>query len=134
MNLRIRTSSHARHTSPRPPLPGRRPALYLGMAAAGAIMVNVMTAGEPAAHADPQLSSVSVAEQLGVQAESAPVAVEEAARPLEQLVASRSERDADRTAAAQAQAAADQAELAARAAAEEAARVAAEQAAAAERS
>ena len=48
MNLRIRTSSHAQHrSSARPPLRGRRPALYLGVAAAGALMVNVLTAGGP---------------------------------------------------------------------------------------
>jgi len=128
MNLRTRLS--ARSTS-RPPVRGSRPAVYLGVAAAGALMVNVLTAGEPAASADTRLASVSIAEQLGIPAETAPVAGEEAVRPLEQLAASRSERDADRSAAAQAQAAADQAELAERAAAAEAARVAAEQAAAA---
>ena len=99
-------------------------------------MVNVLTAGEPAALADSQLGSVSVAEQLGIPAEPASVAAAEAVQPLELLAVSRSERDADRTAAAQAQAAADEAarvaaEEAARVAAEEAARVAAEQAAAA---
>jgi multidrug efflux pump subunit AcrA (membrane-fusion protein) len=67
------------------------------------------------------------------------VAGEDIVAPLEQLAASRSERDADRIAAAEAQAAADQAERdriaaeeAARIAAEEAARVAAEEAARAE--
>src|SRR5215210_2141193 len=99
MNLRIRTSSHAHRTPSRPPLRGRRPALYLGVAAAGALLVNVMTGGEPAAQADAQLASVSIAEQLGVPAGTAPVEAAEAARPLEQLVASRSEREADRTAA-----------------------------------
>jgi multidrug efflux pump subunit AcrA (membrane-fusion protein) len=131
MNFRTRLTSRALSNAGRPPMSGRRPALYLGVAAAGALMVNVLTAGEPAAHADSQLASVSIAEQLGVSSEAAPVAVGEAAKPLEQLAASRSERDADRAAAAQAQAAADRAELAARAAAEEAARVAAERAAAA---
>jgi hypothetical protein len=129
MNLRTRLSSRALSNAARPPLAGRRPALYLGVAAAGALMVNVLTAGEPAAQADSQLASVSIAEQLGVTADAAPVAGE-ATRPLQQLAASRSERDADRAAAAQTQAAADQAEIAARAAAAEAARVAAERAAA----
>ena len=131
MNLRIRTSSHALHRSVRPPLAGRRPALSLGVAAAGALMVNVLSAGEPAASADTTaLESTSIAAELGIAADekAAPIADAETVRPLEQLAASRSERDADRSAAAQAQAAADQAELAA----QEAARVAAEQAAAAE--
>ena len=99
-------------------------------------MVGVLTAGEPAAAGRRQLESVSVAEQLGIAAEAAPRRRRRPSRPLEQLAASRSERDADRAAAAQAQAAADQAERdriaaeeAARVAAEEAARVAAEEAA-----
>jgi hypothetical protein len=130
MNLRIRTSSHALHrSSVRPPRAGRRPALYLGVAAAGALMVNVLSAGEPAANADTTaLESTSIAAELGIAADEKAAPVADAVRPLEQLAASRSERDADRSAAAQAQAAADQAELAA----QEAARVAAEQAAAAE--
>jgi hypothetical protein len=130
MNLRTITSSH------RPPVAGRRPALYLAVAAAGAVMIGAVTAGEPAADAA-QLESVSVAEQLGIPAEPAPAAGDELAAPLEQLAASRSERDAERTAAAEAQAAADQAErdriaaeeAAAKAAAEEAARVEAARAA-----
>jgi hypothetical protein len=138
MNLRTIASARTRAFRPsvggahRLPVAGRRPALYLAVAAAGALTVNVLTAGEPAAHADAQPTSVSIAAQLGIPAEQTPIAHEDAVRPLEQLTASRSERDADRTAAAQAQAAADQAALDARAAAEaEAARVAAEQAAAA---
>jgi hypothetical protein len=116
MNLRTITSSHrfARRSGAaphRPPVAGRRPALYLTVAAAGALMVNVLGAGEPAAHAEAQPASYSVAEQLGIPAdEAAPVADGQGIAPLEQLAASRSERDADRTAAAQAQAAADQAE------------------------
>jgi hypothetical protein len=129
MNLRTIASARTRAFRP---APGRRPALLLGVAAAGALMVNVLSAGEPAAQADAQQTSVSIAAQLGIPAGETEIAHEDAVRPLEQLTASRSERDADRTAAAEAQAAADQAELDARAAAEEAARVAAEQAAAAE--
>jgi hypothetical protein len=128
MNLRTRLTSRLSRSTSRPPVPGRRPALYLAVAASGALMVNVLTAGEPAALADSQLGSVSVAEQLGIPAEPASVAAAGTVQPLELLAVSRSERDADRTAAAQAQAAADEA---ARVAAEEAARVAAEQAAAA---
>jgi hypothetical protein len=132
--------SHRSLTDRRPPLAGRRPALYLTVAAAGAVMVNVLTAGEPAAEAA-QLESVSVAEQLGIPAQPAPVAESEIeaaiVAPLEQLAASRSERVAEQAAAAQVQAAADQAELdriaaeqaAAQAAAEEAARVEAARAA-----
>jgi hypothetical protein len=129
-------SSHARtprHAVGRPPVAGRRHALYLAVAASGALMINVVGAGEPAAHADPDLASVSVARELGITAADAdadaPLAGAEEIAPLEQLAASRSERAAEQTAAADAQA---QAEQAARAAAEEAARVAAEQAAAAE--
>jgi hypothetical protein len=110
----------------RAPLTGRRPALYLAVAAAGALMVNVITAGDPPAHADAQ--STSVATQLNLAAAKSDLAPNKAIRPLEQLAASRSERDADRTAAAQAQAAAD----AAKVAADEAARQAAAQAAAAQ--
>jgi hypothetical protein len=139
MNLRT-TSSYARTfrrsgINNRPPVPGRRPALYLAAAAAGAVMVGALTAGEPAADAA-QLESVSVAEQLGIPAEAAPVSGDELVAPLQELAASRSEREAAQAAAAQVQAAADQAEAdrraaeeAARVAAEEAARVAAEEAA-----
>ncbi|TFV45977.1 lytic transglycosylase domain-containing protein [Blastococcus sp. TF02A-35] len=93
-------------------------------------MVNVLTANEPAAQAEPQLASVSVAEQLGI---TEPAPVEEhavsAVDSLGELAASRSQRQAEQDAAAQAQAAADQAELDRRAA-EEAARKAAEEEAA----
>jgi hypothetical protein len=136
MNLRTITSAHARAfrarsgAQYRPPVAARRPAVYLAVAAAGALMLNVLTGGEPAADAA-QLDSVSVAEQLGVSAQPAPAAGDNIA-PLEQLAASRSERDAARTAAAAQQAAADQAErdrIAAAQAAEQAAQAAAEEAA-----
>jgi hypothetical protein len=131
MNLRTITSSHALKSRvmafrrsgigpQRPPVAGRRPALYLAVAAAGAVMVNVLTPAEPAADAA-QLESVSVADQLGISAQATPVSGDELVAPLQQLAASRSERDAERTAAAEAQAAADQAERD-RLAAEEAAR------------
>jgi hypothetical protein len=123
--------------SRRPPAAVRRPALYLAVAAAGAIMVNVLTAGEPPARAEAQLESVSIAAELGISAEDAAVTGEQAARPLQQLAASRSEREAEQSAAAQAQAAADKAErdrraaeaAAAKAAADAAAKAAAEAAA-----
>jgi hypothetical protein len=133
MNLRTTATARTRAfrrpagAAQRPPLAGRRPVLYLAAAAAGALMVSVLGAGEPVANAEP--TSVSIAAQLGIPAEATQMSHEEAVRPLEQLTASRSEREADRAAAAQAQAAADQATLDARAAAEEAARVAAEEAA-----
>ncbi|TFV82861.1 hypothetical protein E4P38_21980, partial [Blastococcus sp. CT_GayMR16] len=120
MNLRTLASARTRGFRP---VSRRRPALYLGVATAGALMVNVLSAGEPAAHADAQPTSVSIAAELGIPAQETEIAHEEAVRPLEQLTASRSERDADQVAAAQAQAAADQAVLDAQA---EAARVAAE--------
>ena len=131
MNLRTIVSarprpSHAVPGTTRPPAVARRPALYLAVAAAGALVLNAVGAGEPVAHADAQPTSVSIAAQLGVPSAETQAAAPDAVRPLEQLAASRSERDADRTAAAQAQAAAD---AAAKAAADEAARVAAEQAA-----
>ena len=134
MNLRTITSPHARsprHAFRRAPIAGRRPALYLAIAAAGALMVNVVGTDAPAAHADPQLQSVSVAQELGISAadRSASASSAERIAPLEQLAASRSTRDAERTAAAQAQTAADKAELAARAAAAKAAKAAAEKAA-----
>jgi hypothetical protein len=110
----------------RPPSGMRRPALYLAVAAAGAVLVNVLTAGQPAAHAD--LKSVSVAEQLGVSGQSATGT--STVRPLEQLVASRSQRQSEQNAAAQAQAAADKAERDKRAAAAAAAKAAAAKAAA----
>ena len=88
--MNLRTIASAR--------PGRRPALYLTVAAAGALMANVLTAGEPAAHADAQ--SVSIAAHLNLAAAKTDVSPSNAVRPLEQLAASRGERDADRAAAA----------------------------------
>jgi hypothetical protein len=146
MNLRttIRPRTRTDDTPPgahrRPPSGSRRPALLLSAAAAGALLVNVLAAGSPAAEAETQLESVSIAEQLGITEEAASDSFgADAAAPLEQLAASRAERDSAQAAAAAEQAAADQAELdrraaeeAARKAAEEAARVAAERAAAEE--
>ena len=148
MNLRTITSSRARSSRllpfrgigpHHPPVAGRRPPLYLAVAAAGAVMVNVITAGEPAAEAT-QLESVSVAEQLGIPAQQTLTTDDQLLAPLQELAASRSEREALQAEAAAAQAAADQAErdrlaaeaAAAQAAAEEAARVEAARAAEAE--
>jgi hypothetical protein len=104
------TGAHRR----RPPSSARRPALFLGVAAAGALMVNVLAAGAPAAEAESQLESVSIAEQLGISSDASSTFGAESVAPLEQLAASRAERDADQAEAAAAQAAADQAELEAR--------------------
>jgi hypothetical protein len=124
MNLRTLVSARPR---PAHRALGRRPGLYLAVATAGALMVNVLSAGEPAAQADPEPTSVSVAAKLGVSPQESQAAIESDGRLLDELSASRSQRDADQAAAARAQAAAEQA---AQAAAAEAARVAAEQAAA----
>ena len=122
------------------PARGRRPAILLATAAAGAVVVSAVVGAQPAAEAETETvtASMSVAEQLGINQESAqqplaaPAATELA--PLQGLAASRSERQAAESQAAQVQAAAEQAELdrqaAEKAAAEQAAREAAEKAAA----
>ena len=122
MNLRTLVSARPRaaHRAA-----ARRPALFIGVATAGALMVNVLSAGEPAAQADAEPTSVSVAAKLGVSEGQSHAAIDSDDRLLDELSASRSQREADQEAAAAAQAAAEQA------AADEAARVAAEQAAAA---
>jgi hypothetical protein len=100
----------ARHARRRPPVAARRPALYVSVAAAGALMVNVLIGTGPTAQAEAGTSeSVSVARELGLTARSGPVDATRNLQPLQELAASRSSRDADRTAAARAQAAADQA-------------------------
>ena len=120
MNLRTLSRPRTRTSAPttgahrRPQAPSRRPALLLSAAAAGALLVNVLAAGEPA-EAGSQMESVSIAEQLGISADSAPSGAEGVA-PLEQLAASRAERDQEQAAAAAAQSEANQAELDARAA------------------
>ncbi|MGY1637418.1 lytic transglycosylase domain-containing protein [Geodermatophilus sp. SYSU D00742] len=122
------------------PAQGRRPAFFLAAAAAGAIVVNVLATGQPDAEAETATRSVSVsvAEQLGIAADApagaAPAATPGAAdlAPLQELAASRSEREAAQVSAAQAQAAADQAELDRQAAERAAAERAAAEAAAAE--
>ncbi len=103
-----RTTTAGRH---RPPHAARRPGLYLGVATAGAVLLNVLVGVEPAAQAEAGTTeSVSVARQLGLTAQSAPVDATEDLAPLEDLAASRSDREAEQTAAQQTQAAADQAE------------------------
>jgi murein DD-endopeptidase MepM/ murein hydrolase activator NlpD len=88
----------------------RRPALVLAAALVAAIGLGALADRDPAASADtiPGAEAVSVAEQLGIEAEPpAALADAEATRLLQGMVASRNARDAAQTAAAQAQAAAD---------------------------
>jgi hypothetical protein len=135
MNLRTTFSGRrvrGTHARRGPVLPSRRPALFLGVAAAGALAVNVLVGADPAAQADSGTSqSVSVAHQLGLTARSAPAPATSDLRPLEELSASRSTREAQQAAAQQQQQAAVQAELdRQKAEAEAAAQAAAQQAAA----
>jgi hypothetical protein len=141
MSPRTTTHGRAARSRHRPPAAVRRPALYLGMATAGAVLVGAVTGAEPAAQAEAvPAETVSVAQELGLTARSGPVDVTQELQPLQDLAASRSTREAAETAAQQAQVAADQAvldrqaaeaEAAARAQAEAAARAQAEAAAAA---
>ena len=130
-----RTTTHGRtaRSRRRPPAAVRRPALYLGMATAGAVLVGAVTGAEPAAQAEAvPAETVSVAQELGLTARSGPVDITQELQPLQDLAASRSTREAAETAARQAQVAADQAVLDRQAAeAEAAARARAEAAAAA---
>src|SRR5215218_3984362 len=105
---RTRTEKSPTSAHRRPPSVTRRPALYLSAAAAGALLVNVLAAGEPAAQADGPMESVSIAEQLGITGDSSSPIDAESVAPLEQLAASRAERDEEQAAAAAAQAAAEE--------------------------
>jgi hypothetical protein len=90
----------------------RRPALYLGVATAGAVLAGVVAGTQPAAQAEAAPSeTVSVAQELGLTAQSGPVDVTAELQPLQDLAASRSSREAAEVAAQQVQAAADQAVL-----------------------
>ena len=90
------------------PARGRRPAILLATAAAGAVVVSAVVGGQPAADAETETvpASLSVAEQLGItaQAAEAPLAAPAAPElaPLQDLAASRSERQAAEKAAAEA--------------------------------
>jgi hypothetical protein len=119
----------------RPPAPRLRPKLYLGVAAAGALLVNVVIGAGPDASAEATAAEpVSVAAQLGLTAQAVPADATPDLEPLEQLAASRSARESAQAAAQQQQqAAAVQAEAERQQAeAEAAARAAAEASAAAE--
>ncbi|MGY1831333.1 transglycosylase SLT domain-containing protein [Geodermatophilus sp. SYSU D01180] len=120
-----------------PPLGPRRPALLLGAAAAGALIVGVVSTSGPAASAGTDTAgtagpAVSVADELGIPqqqaAEQAPATPD--LTSLADVAASRAERSAQEAGAAHAQLAAEQAERDRLAAEAEAARVAAEQEAA----
>ncbi|MGY2082920.1 M23 family metallopeptidase [Blastococcus sp. SYSU DS0539] len=106
----------------RPPSGRRRAALYLAAALVGGLGVSGASVVEPATVATQPVShSVSVAAQLGIEGSAATEVVdEEDTSRLREMVVSRTTRDAERTAAADAQAEAD------RLAAEEAERAAAE--------
>ena len=96
----------------------RRPARYLTVAMLGAISLSAFTTEEPTAQATSTVShSVSVAEQLGIEANATELVVDaEATELLGELAVSRNARDAEQVAAAQVQAEADR--IAAEAAAE----------------
>ncbi|WP_232797269.1 M23 family metallopeptidase [Blastococcus atacamensis] len=103
----------------RVPSTRRRPSLHLAAALVGALSISGAAAGQPTKVETTTVSqSVSVAEQLGIEAAPPELAVAnaEATTRLQGLVSSRNVRDAERTAAADAQAEADR--LAVEAAAE----------------
>jgi hypothetical protein len=111
--------------------PRSRVAYALGIATVCASIVVDLVGGGPAT-ADPQEQSASVvvADALGIEGSGTDVPEMDDPQLLEQLAASRSEREADQAAAGAAQAQAEQAALAAKAEAE--AKAAAEAAAAAQ--
>jgi hypothetical protein len=88
-----------------------RPGLLLAAAAAGAVVVNVAFGAEPPAQADAVAEPISVADELGLTAQSGAIDATEDLDRLEDLVASRSSREAAETAAQKAQSKADRAEL-----------------------
>jgi murein DD-endopeptidase MepM/ murein hydrolase activator NlpD len=101
---RRRTGRH------RMPAGHRRSTFYVAAGLVGALSVGTSIDTDPAARAEaPAVAeTVSVAEQLGIEAEpTAALADAESARVLQGLVASRNERDATAAAAADAQARAD---------------------------
>lgn len=118
------TTAAPRHRSAghrRPPAGLRRPALFLAVAAAGGIMVNVLVTGQPDADAQAAVEQpVSIAAQLGMSSQETDTALSDGdvSERLGDLAANRSERETAEAAAAQSQAAADQAVLDAKAAAE----------------
>ena len=122
----------------RRPAPRSRVAYAVGITTVCALIAVDLVAGGPAATANPeeQSASVAVADALGIEGSGIDVPEMEDPQLLEQLATSRSERGAEQAAAGAAQAQAEQAATAARAEAEAqaaaAAAAAAEQAAAAQ--
>jgi murein DD-endopeptidase MepM/ murein hydrolase activator NlpD len=102
----------------RPPMARRRPALYLTAALVSALGLSLVSAEGPTAQATATMSSsVSVADQLGIEATpTADLVDADATQQLGVLAASRNTREAEQAAAMQVQAEADR--LAAEAAAE----------------
>ena len=92
-------------------------------------LAELMVGGRATATSEPDLTSAAVADALGIRGSAVDAPAVQDPRLLEQLAASRSERDADQAAAATSQAQSEQAAAAARAEAE--AQAAAEAAAAA---
>jgi murein DD-endopeptidase MepM/ murein hydrolase activator NlpD len=88
----------------------RRPALYVAAALVGALSIGALVAAEESAAQSPTTTvsaSVSVAEQLGITAETdQPITAADTAR-LEELAASRKERDTEQAHAALVQSRAD---------------------------
>jgi hypothetical protein len=91
-----------------PPTVGRRPQLFAGVAAAGALLAYLFLGADPAAQADAASHSVSVSDQLGLTSQSGPADMHQDVASLGDLAASRATREADESAAVRAQAAADQ--------------------------
>src|SRR4051812_23715926 len=130
----LRRSTRSIRSRLTPPSRVRRPSLYLAAAAAGAVLIGTATTGEPVASAEPA-GAVSIADQLGISSADPTASVEDQIAPLEQLAASRAERETEQVQAVKEQRAQDKAaaeEAARKAAAEEAARKEAAEKAAAE--
>jgi hypothetical protein len=81
-------------------------------------LAELMVGGRATATSEPDLTSAAVADALGIQGRAVDAPAVQDPRLLEQLAASRSERDADQAAAAASQAQSEQAAAAARAEAE----------------
>jgi hypothetical protein len=81
-------------------------------------LAELMVGGRATATSEPDLTSAAVADALGIQGSAVDAPAAQDPRLLEQLAASRSERDADQAAAAASQAQSEQAAAAARAEAE----------------
>jgi murein DD-endopeptidase MepM/ murein hydrolase activator NlpD len=105
----------SRFSRRRPPSLGRRPGLYLAAALVGALSVSAFSTGDVAAQATSNVShSVSIAEELGIDTASATeISAVDATDRLGELAVSRNARDAEQAAAAQVQARADKAAVAA---------------------